>query len=83
MADEANLFHIDIKTGAPQNTITVGKLKMGKPTFLQNTNNKLLVFAENGLIATDASGAVQYSVAAKLLNANESEQNDNINYLKK
>ncbi len=82
VADEANLYHIDLKSGAPLYTLAVAKLKMGKPNFIETTNNKLLVFAENGLIATDASGAVQYSVVAKVLDANASEQYDNIYFLK-
>jgi hypothetical protein len=81
VADEANLYIINPKTGETIQTVVLSKLKAGKPNFIDTYNNNLLLFAENGFISVNESGKVNYTVIAKGLSANNSSNYNNIYYL--
>ncbi len=72
VADETNLYAINITTGDKLFNTKLKDAKAGKAQYIFNSNNRIMVLGEDGLAAYNASGAIQYSLAAKDVYMNNS-----------
>ncbi|MCW3094316.1 MAG: hypothetical protein JWP81_5385 [Ferruginibacter sp.] len=81
-ADETSLYSINLSTGEKLFTVKLKEAKAGKAQYLFTSGKHIMVLGESGLSAYNSKGVVQYSVAAKDVEMNESnEYGDDLYYI--
>ncbi len=77
VADETNLYGINLQTGNKAFEVKLKDSKAGKAQYIFASNNHVMVLGEDGLTSYDAKGGVQYAFAAKEASMNTSEEYGN------
>jgi len=81
-ADETSLYSIDPASGDKGFTVKLKDAKAGKAQYIFSSGKHILVLGEDGLAAYNSKGAIQYSLAAKDVEMNSSnEYGDDLYYI--
>lgn len=73
VADESQLYSINTTNGNKAFEIKLKDTKTGKPQYIFNSGEQIMILGENGLCAFNKKGSQQYAITAKDASMNDSD----------